>query len=344
MPSRVAWEEYMAGAVTYFLSFLQSNYHKPNPFGSPIQFNICPISGNPIHEPAFTSCNNGAQRLEVINLIFDSLYRSSERPNWIDVDGKITFTKLKESLHISDELEEQIGNFADSDHALLTLEESIEGPKGYINLRGLHVYEKSAIEGRILEQQSCLTCKKDQMTRVFTSGYMTRKWKYNDPEFHITNLSLEMKHWCNVYYHELKELQTDISNVLERKDLVANFKQAFYKIDKYVHRFEALVKAEVFMSIAFKILLVSLNILGNRKIETALQYINKDIQFACNVAVFVFMWDTFKLAFDYDLASFTVNGIWSLLEINSNSMLTYCGLLYLVPRFFPNYVGFRRLF
>ena len=334
----------MAGAVTYFSSFLQPNYHKPNPFGSSIQFNSCPISGNRIDEPAFTSCNNAAERLEIINRIFDSLYRSSERPEWIDIEGKITFTKLKESLNLSNELEAKIGYLADSEHALLTLEESLQETKGYINVKGLHVYEKSAIEGRILEEQSCLTCKKDQMTRVFTSGYVTRKWKYNDPEFHITNLSLEIKHWCNVHYHELKELHTDISQVLEGKDLFVNFKQAFYKIDKYVHRFEALVKAEVFMSIAFKILLVSLNILGNSKIETALQYINKDIQFACNVAVFVFMWDTFKLAFDYDLASLTVNSIWTLLEINSNSMLTYCGLLYFVPRIFPNYVGFRRLF
>ena len=334
----------MAGAITYFSSFLQSSYPKPNPFGSELQFNLCPISGKRIHEPAFTSCNNGTERLAVINHIFDSIYRSSKRPDWIDADGKITFTTLKESLHISDELEARIGNLAPSEQALLTLEESLEGPKGYINLRGLHVYEKSAIEGRILEKQSCPTCNKDQMTKVFTSSYVTRKWKYNDPEFHITNLSLEMKHWCNVHYQELEGLYTDISNVLERKDLAANFKQAFYKIDKYVHRFEALVKAEVFMSIAFKILLISLNILGNSKIETALQYINKDIQFACNVAVFVFMWDTFKLAFDYDLASLTVNGIWSLLEINSNSMLAYCGFLYLVPRFFPNYVGFRRLF
>src|SRR5258708_7292961 len=148
----------MAGAITYFSSFLQSSYPKPIPFGSELQINICPISGNRIHEPAFTSCNNGAERLAIINQIFDSIYRSSKRPDWIDVDGKITFTTLKESLHISDELEARIGNFAPSEQALLTLEESLEGPKGYINLKGLHVYERSAIEGRILEQQSCLTC------------------------------------------------------------------------------------------------------------------------------------------------------------------------------------------
>jgi hypothetical protein len=163
-------------------------------FSTPIHFNLfqnftstpfCAILYDETKQPAWTACNEGADRAIVIDklcqAIFDARTRGSD-PSWYTEQGIQYETAMRE-LGITDEVKDRIGPQAKAASLLLAA-------NGAFNLDGLHIFDWEKLVENLEKGRLCPNCRNRKAKMAFSKAYYCYV-KYGDCNRYLTDAAVQ---------------------------------------------------------------------------------------------------------------------------------------------------------
>ena len=260
----------------------------------------CPISqeeytgGNPNPElpaMAFTGCNFGLERLELMDRVLSSEWYASRQ-------GRLKMGEIKVEFGVTDAL----FNAALDSEQLLSSD-------GLFNLDGLHGGARRTIQKQYSYSNNCSMCHK-RIRGLYQSRYLNRQLKFGRidlSKWEIVHMNLEaIADFAAPLVEALGALKQFVSR--EGRNRLSSLSSFLHSIDFYVDKFQKKLQTILVLSLGIKVMCLGYEKIGIKMFKKMHERINSQVNALLIFGSMLFVWKGLLHVVDQDPAETAIIG------------------------------------